>query len=233
MARSTPERDLYALRRDPLRNDHGATPARGPDAGSPFSARALVTTPAPRLRDVFVNAPPRLDEIMARLLATLPADRPSSALEVAHELREIAGDLGPNPGDELTRGSGGRESFPAVDRTGGSRLVTTIVATHLPKGAPRARLLTHLRARGADATELGGDAIVCHLGVRKTLGDEAVQALDLGPPRREARRDGRRGDRSAPASSIRDPRARSWTARPRSRGTPCEGRCSSTRRPPN
>ena len=58
--------------------------------------------------------------------------------------------------------------------------MTTIVATQLPKGAPRARLLTHLRARGADATELGGDAIVCHLGVRKTLGDEAVQALDLG-----------------------------------------------------
>ena len=50
----------------------------------------------------------------------------------------------------------------------------------MPKGALRARLLTHLRARGADATELGGDAIVCHLGVRKTVGDEAVTALDLG-----------------------------------------------------
>ena len=59
--------------------------------------------------------------------------------------------------------------------------MTTIVATRVPKGAPRARLLTHLRARGGDATELGRDAIVCHLGkLRKTVGDEAVNALDLG-----------------------------------------------------
>src|SRR5260370_22900538 len=71
-------------------------------------------------------------------------------------------------------------SLAMTDRGGGMRLVTTIVATQVPKGAPRARLLTHLRARGADATELGGDAIVCHLGVRKALGDEAARALDLG-----------------------------------------------------
>src|ERR1700687_1275684 len=57
---------------------------------------------------------------------------------------------------------------------------TPTVAPPVPKGAPRSRLLTHLRARGADATELGGDAIVCHLGVRRALGDEAVTALDLG-----------------------------------------------------
>src|SRR5260370_36872268 len=71
-------------------------------------------------------------------------------------------------------------SLAMTDRGGGMRLVTTIVATQVPKGAARSRLLTHLRARGADATELGGDAIVCHLGVRKALGDEALRALDLG-----------------------------------------------------
>ena len=51
----------------------------------------------------------------------------------------------------------------------------------MPKGAPRARLLTHLRARGADATELGGDAIVC--APRRAQGRSATRrsrALDLG-----------------------------------------------------
>ncbi len=169
--------DFYALGATLFEMITGRPPHVGP---TPIAILArLVTTPAPRLADVFVNAPPRLDEIMARLLAMAPAERPSSAAEVARELRGIAADLGANPSDQLTRGEG-RETFPAVDKTGGTRLVTTIVATHLPKGAPRARLLTNLRARGADATELGGDAIVCHLGVRKTLGDEAAQALDLG-----------------------------------------------------
>jgi tetratricopeptide (TPR) repeat protein len=63
---------------------------------------------------------------------------------------------------------------------GGSRLVTSILATQVPKGPVRQRLLAHLRARGADATELGGDAIVAHLGVKKALGDEAARAIDLG-----------------------------------------------------
>ncbi len=58
--------------------------------------------------------------------------------------------------------------------------MTSILATHVPKGPARQRLIAHLRARGAEATELGGDAIVAHLGVRKALGDEAARALDLG-----------------------------------------------------
>src|SRR5439155_618630 len=53
---------------------------------------------------------------------------------------------------------------------GGTRLITSILATQVPKGAPRQRLLAHLRSRGADATELGGDAIVAHLGARRALG---------------------------------------------------------------
>src|SRR5258706_2513571 len=74
----------------------------------------------------------------------------------------------------------GALGLTTTGRHGGTRLVTSIVATHLPKGHARTRLLTHLRARGADATELGGDAIVAHLGARKALGDEAARALDLG-----------------------------------------------------
>ena len=169
--------DLYALGATLFEMITGRPPHIGP---TPIAILArLVTTPAPRLAEVFVNAPPNLDEVMARLLATAPRERPPSAGEVARELRAIAADIEGTPSSTLTRG-GGRDSFPAADKTGGTRMVTTIVATQLPKGAPRARLLTHLRARGADATELGGDAIVGHLGVRKTLGDEAVHALDLG-----------------------------------------------------
>ncbi|MGH7272638.1 MAG: serine/threonine-protein kinase, partial [Polyangiaceae bacterium] len=169
--------DLYALGATLFEMITGRPPHVGP---TPIAILAkLVTTPAPRLANVFVNAPARLDDLMARLLATVPSDRPAAAEDVASELRGIAAELGAGDGDALKRGEG-RGSFPAADKAGGTRLVTTIVATHLPKGTPRARLLTHLRARGADATELGGDAIVCHLGVRKALGNEALHALDLG-----------------------------------------------------
>ncbi len=173
--------DLYALGATLFEMITGRPPHMGP---TPIAILArLVTTPAPRLSEVFVDAPARLDELMASLLATAPNERPVTAAEVARELRAIHDELGSQSSDRLTR-SGAFDAVPASLTTGskggGTRLITTIVATHVPKGAPRARLLTHLRARGADATELGGDAIVSHLGVRKALGDEAVRALDLG-----------------------------------------------------
>ncbi len=173
--------DLYALGATLFEMITGRPPHVGP---TPIAILArLVTTPAPRLCEVFVDAPVRLDELMASLLATAPSERPASAAEVARELRAIHDELGTQSSDRLTR-SGAFEAVPASLTTstkgGGTRLITTIVATNVPKGAPRARLLTHLRARGADATELGGDAIVSHLGVRKALGDEALRALDLG-----------------------------------------------------
>ena len=173
--------DLYALGATLFELITGRPPHVGP---TPIAILArLVTTPAPRLCEVFVDAPARLDELMARLLATAPGERPASAAEVGRELRAIQQELGAQSSDRLTR-SGPFEAAPASLTTGskggGTRLITTIVATNVPKGAPRARLLTHLRARGADATELGGDAIVSHLGVRKALGDEALRALDLG-----------------------------------------------------
>jgi len=175
--------DLYALGATLFEMITGRPPHVGP---TPIAILArLVTTPAPRLAEVFVDAPASLDDLMARLLATAPNERPDSAAAVARELRAVAAEVdGTSSSDKLTR-SGGYDALPlsslsTTAKGGGTRLVTSIVATHVPKGPARARLLTHLRARGADATELGGDAIVCHLGVRKALGDEAVRALDLG-----------------------------------------------------
>jgi tetratricopeptide (TPR) repeat protein len=172
--------DLYALGATLFEMITGRPPHIGP---TPIAILArLVTTPAPRLAEVFVDVPRRLDELMARLLATVPNERPDSAAEVARELRELADELGATSSNRLTRGQSQDSSAASLttSRTGGTRLVTSIVATCVPKGPARARLLTHLRSRGADATELGGDAIVSHLGVRKALGDEATRALDLG-----------------------------------------------------
>src|ERR1019366_2589502 len=173
--------DLYALGATLFEMITGRPPHVGP---TPIAILArLVTTPAPHLSEVFADAPLRLDATIGGRLATAPADRPGSAWEVAHELREIAEQLRTGEAAGMTH-DGGQPTVPSIsattDKSGGTRLVTTIVATCVPKGAVRARLLTHLRARGADGTELGGGAIVCHLGVRKTVGDEAVTALDLG-----------------------------------------------------
>ncbi|MBV9947110.1 MAG: protein kinase, partial [Myxococcales bacterium] len=172
--------DLYALGATLFEMIAGRPPHVGP---TPIAILArLVTTPAPRLAEVFVDAPPRLDDLVARLLATAPSDRPDSAEAVARELREIAEELGSTSSDRLTRGLGPDATAASLTtgRSGGTRLVTSIVATCVPKGPARARLLTHLRSRGAEATELGGDAIVSHLGVHRALGDEATRALDLG-----------------------------------------------------
>jgi eukaryotic-like serine/threonine-protein kinase len=180
--------DLYALGATLFEMVAGRPPHVGP---TPIAILArLVTTPAPRLSEVVVDAPPALDDLMGRLLATSPSDRPATAADVARELRSIAGDV-ESTTDRLMRASGSSDVPPSSiavmtasgvvssRHAGGTRLVTSILATHVPKGPPRARLLAHLRARGADATELGGDAIVAHFGARKALGDEATRALDL------------------------------------------------------
>src|SRR5262249_8956294 len=112
-------------------------------------------------------------------------ERPSRAGDVAVRLRKIAAEVEHAP---LTTRMQSPDMAPmsmgslvlSTSKPGGSRLVTSILATHVPKGPSRGRLIAHLRARGAEATELGGDAIVAHLGVRKALGDEAARALELG-----------------------------------------------------
>jgi tetratricopeptide (TPR) repeat protein len=179
--------DIYGLGATLFEMIAGRPPHVGP---TPIAILArLVTTPAPRLGEVFTEAPVPLDDLLCEMLATHPEERPTRAQDVAMRLRAIASDveneivsirgpisdIAPMSMGDIVLGNPGTSS-----KQGGSRLVTSILATHVPKGPARQRLIAHLRARGAEATELGGDAIVAHLGVRKALGDEAARALDLG-----------------------------------------------------
>ncbi len=176
--------DIYGLGATLFEMIAGRPPHVGP---TPIAILArLVTTPAPRLTEIFPEAPHGLDDLLAAMLATHPEDRPERMSDVALRLRAVAGEIALAPATTRLRAP---ETSPPMSmgsivlstaKPGGTRLVTSILATHVPKGPARGRLLAHLRARGAEATELGGDAIVAHLGVRKALGDEAARALDLG-----------------------------------------------------
>ena len=179
--------DLYALGATLFEMIAGRPPHIGP---TPIAILArLVTTPPPRLSDIYPDVHPALDDLMAELLATDPQERPKDAGTAADRLRGLASDLASRAGGDTTREMRLNSDAPPISAvgpasqlshsSGGSRLVTTILATHVPKGPPRARLIAHLRARGAEATELGGDAVVAHLGVSRALGDEATRAIDL------------------------------------------------------
>jgi eukaryotic-like serine/threonine-protein kinase len=175
--------DIYALGATLFELIIGRPPHLGP---TPVAVLArLVTTQAPRLSELGAIVPHEVDSLVARMLARSPEDRPEDAGSLAVSLRAMAelssasqraveSDAAPSSTGSLILNSSLRPGA-----TGGSRLVTTILATHVPKGDARQRLLSHMRTRGAETTELGGNAVVAHLGVQKALGDEAAQAVDL------------------------------------------------------
>ncbi len=164
--------DLYSL---------GATlfellTGRPPHIGSTSIATIarLATTPAPRLSELLLEVPDRLEELVARMLMSEPENRPVSAREVALEFDALCRDTSiPEQAKPLAMSS---EPPPVV----ASRLVTTLVALQVGSKDQRKQLLDRLRARGADALPLGADSIVAHLGMKQAHGDEATRALDFG-----------------------------------------------------
>jgi tetratricopeptide (TPR) repeat protein len=170
--------DVYSLGATLFEVLAGRPPHVGPTAFATLAR--LVATPAPRLGDVRPGIPDALDELVARMLATDPDERPSSAREVAQQL---TGALDAEPARyTLAPGSAPGHEPVLSSRLGSSatRLVTSIVATRLASSSARERALEMLRRRGADAVPLGQDAIVAHLGARRALGAEAATALELG-----------------------------------------------------
>ena len=93
---------------------------------------------------LLATSAPRSAPVRARGRRGAPRPSPTrSAPARADRLRGAApSDIGPRAGHHGRRRRG---------KHGGTRLVTSIVATHVPKGPARARLLTHLRAHGAEA----------------------------------------------------------------------------------
>jgi serine/threonine protein kinase len=144
--------DIYGLGATLFEIVAGRPPHVGP---TPIAILArLVTTPAPRLTEIFPEAPLALDELLWNMLATHPEERPEKASDVALRLRKIASDLEREP---MTTRTQSPDATPvsmgslvlSTSKPGGSRLVTSILATHVPKGPARGRLIAHLRARGA------------------------------------------------------------------------------------
>jgi hypothetical protein len=92
----TPASDVYGLASTMIELLTGAAPFAGSGDAEQVRRRVL-TEPAPPLTDPSV--PPALRDLVARALAKDPADRPSTPLELAQELRTIerAAGWGPSP----------------------------------------------------------------------------------------------------------------------------------------
>src|SRR4051812_22566035 len=83
--------DIYGLGATLFEMIAGRPPHMGP---TPIAILArLVTTPAPRLTEIFPEAPIPLDDLLCNMLATHPEDRPARASDVATRLREIAQEM--------------------------------------------------------------------------------------------------------------------------------------------
>lgn len=164
--------DIYSLGATLFELIAGRPPHIGPSSIATLAR--LVTTPAPRLSELLLDIPPRLDDLIHRMLSSSPEDRPASAHEVAEALEDLLA-------DPSLPGVARPQESPA-DRAGGAgtRLVTTIVALHVARGDDRTAEIDRLRSQGADALPLGDDSIVCHLGAQRAYGDEGARALDLG-----------------------------------------------------
>ncbi len=164
--------DLYSLGATLFELCAGRPPHAAPTSIATLARR--VTGPAPRLSEVLLDVPERLDELISRMLELEPKDRPRSGREVATWLAEIAADPAVVGAKRLTLRE--EDSRARI----GTRLVTTVVALGVATGEERQRALARVRSFGADALPLGTDSLVAHLGARQAFGDEASRAIDIG-----------------------------------------------------
>jgi serine/threonine protein kinase len=166
--------DIYSLGATLFELVAGRPPHIGPNSIATLAR--LVTTPAPRLSELLLDVPPKLDELVHAMLSSNPDDRPPSAPEVATAIDDLLRDAA-LPG--LARAVESMSTRMDLSASG-TRLVTTLVALHVARGEERSVELERLRERGADALPLGDDSIVAHLGVHRAYGDEGSRALELG-----------------------------------------------------
>jgi serine/threonine protein kinase len=164
--------DIYSLGTTLFELIAGRPPHMGPTSIATLAR--LVTTPAPRLSELLLDVPERLDDLIYRMLASRPEERPASAREVWAELDELYRD--PDMQLEVSRQEEPSDQPVAT----GTRLVTTLVALHVATGEARQKEIVHLAEQGAEALPLGADSVVAHLGTRRAHGDEAARALTLG-----------------------------------------------------
>ena len=217
--------DLYALGATLFEMIAGRPPHVGP---TPIAILArLVTTPARRgSREVVPRRAARRSTTRWRACSRR---RRRSARRDARRSRARCGPSRASSSVEHRRSTRGvrprrracarapRASLATSKSVGGSRLVTSILATQVAKGAAarRACSRTFVRA-GADATELGGDAIVAHLGARRRSATRR-RARSISASAREGAARASASRRGARASIARDRRARSSIAPRRSR----------------
>ena len=76
--------DIYSLGTTLFELIAGRPPHVGPTSIATLAR--LVTTPAPRLSELLLDVPDRLDNLIYRMLASRPEERPASARDVLEEL---------------------------------------------------------------------------------------------------------------------------------------------------
>lgn len=166
--------DLYALGLVMFTMLAGRPPFRGGEIRDVL--RRQQTETPPRLIDVAAGVPPQLDELVARLLAKDPRQRPASALAVGRLLSAIAGSeaVADQP---ATLGLDAPEfaddaAAPGVDLLGATRATHD----HDTTPAPLAVLPDPVSGRRADA-----EAATMPIGAAGGTAARARQATDLDP----------------------------------------------------